>query len=122
MQRIGAELLDGADVEGAIVHAKSIAREGSNLDRAELRSVDLNQLWRDTVSLVDEELAPRVRFELHLEPVPLIQVRPQQLVAVFPNLVRNGAAAITATGEDGTIRVSTSSSDKEISDGSRRRR
>ncbi len=83
----------------------------TNLDRSEIQVVDLNQLWRDTVHFMDDSLAPRVSFDLDLSPIPSVSCRPQQLAAVFSNLVRNAAAAITT---EGTIRIRTASTVSEI--------
>ena len=83
----------------------------TNLDRAELQRVDVNQLWRDTVELLDASVAEKADFELTLEPVPEILGRPQQLAAVFSNLLRNAAAAME---RHGTVRVSTVSENGEI--------
>jgi signal transduction histidine kinase len=83
----------------------------TNLDRSELQVVDLNQLWRDTVHFIDDSLAPKVSFDLDLSPIPSIPCRPQQLAAVFSNLVRNAAAAITT---EGTIRIRTVTKASEI--------
>ncbi len=83
----------------------------TNLDRAEVPVVDLNQLWRDTVHFMDDSLAPRVSFVLDLSPIPSVRCRPQQLAAVFSNLVRNAAAAISTKG---TIRIRTAAKGSEI--------
>ena len=83
----------------------------TNLDRSEVQVVDLNQLWRDTVYFMDDSLAPRVSFDLDLSPIPSVSCRPQQLAAVFSNLVRNAAAAITT---EGTIRIRTVAKASEI--------
>ena len=83
----------------------------TNLDRAEVQVVDLNQLWRDTVHFMDDSLAPKVSFVLDLSPIPSVSCRPQQLAAVFSNLVRNAAAAIPTKG---TIRIRTAAQASEI--------
>ncbi len=83
----------------------------TNLDRAEVQVVDLNQLWRDTVHFMDDSLAPKVSFVLDLSPLPSVSCRPQQLATVFSNLVRNAAAAIPAKG---TIRIRTAAESMEI--------
>jgi two-component system NtrC family sensor kinase len=46
-----------------------------------------------------------VSFVLELAPLPSISCRPQQLAAVFANLVQNAAAAIVTKG---TVRIRTS--------------
>jgi signal transduction histidine kinase len=74
----------------------------SNLDRAEVQAVNLNELWRDIVALLGAELGGKADVKLDLEPLPLVKCRPQQLSAVFSNLLRNAAAAIETAG---TIRI-----------------
>ena len=68
------------------------------LDRAEELVVDLNELWSDTATVVEAELNDDVALHLDLKPLPRIRCRPQQLSAVFSNLLRNAAAAITDHG------------------------
>ena len=75
----------------------------SNLDRAEVQVVDLNQLWVDIVALLGSQLEGKADVKLDLRPIPPVKCRPQQLSAVFSNLLRNAAAAIE-TG--GTIKIS----------------
>ena len=70
----------------------------TNLDRAEVQVVDLNELWTDTVSLLSAELEEKVELKLDLKPLPPIKCRPQQLSAVFSNLLRNAAVAIEGKG------------------------
>ncbi|HJS75403.1 MAG TPA: HAMP domain-containing sensor histidine kinase [Vicinamibacteria bacterium] len=83
----------------------------TNLDRSEVQVVDLNRLWQDTVHFMDDSLAPKVSFVLDLSPIPEVSCRPQQLAAVFANLVQNAAAAIATKG---TIRVRTFAEPSEI--------
>jgi signal transduction histidine kinase len=83
----------------------------TNLDRSEVQVVDLNRLWRDTVHFMDDSLAPKVSFVLDLKPLPEVSCRPQQLAAVFANLVQNAAAAIVTRG---TIHVRTAAEPSEI--------
>ena len=75
----------------------------SNLDRAEVQVVDLNELWVDIVALLGSQLEGKADVKLDLKPLPPVKCRPQQLSAVFSNLLRNAAAAIE-TG--GTIKIS----------------
>jgi len=70
----------------------------TNLDRAEVRLVDLDELLRDTLAVVRQELKPEIEVQLDLKPVPPMKARPQQLGAVFSNLLRNAATAIQAGG------------------------
>ena len=81
------------------------------LDRAEELVVDLNQLWADTVTVVGTELGGNVEVHLDLKPLPQVKCRPQQLSAVFSNLLRNAAAAVT---EDGRIDINGDQRDTEV--------
>ncbi|HXV61354.1 MAG TPA: HAMP domain-containing sensor histidine kinase, partial [Vicinamibacteria bacterium] len=76
----------------------------TNLDRAEIQMVNLNELWVDTVALLGGELGGRAGVKLDLKPLPPLKCRPQQLSAVFSNLLRNAAAATDARG---TIKITT---------------
>jgi signal transduction histidine kinase len=83
----------------------------TNLDRAEERVVDLNELWTDTIALLEPELEPRAEVNLDLSPIPPIKCRPQQMGAVFSNLLRNAAAAMDRKGH---IRISSQARNGEI--------
>jgi signal transduction histidine kinase len=78
-------------------------RNLTNLDRAEVRIVDLNDLCSDTVEFLSSELK-NARVELHLAPLPRIKCRPQQISAVLANLVRNASSALEGSG-NGRIEV-----------------
>lgn len=82
-----------------------------NLDRAEEQVVDLNEIWRDTAALLSATLERSADVELALSPLPPVRCRPQQMAAVFSNLLRNAAAAMDRRGH---IRVSSSHRNKEI--------
>jgi signal transduction histidine kinase len=73
-------------------------RRFTNLDRAEEQAADLNQLLTDTASLLEPELCPKATVTLDLKPLPLLKCRPQQLGAVFSNLLRNAAFGIEGKG------------------------
>src|SRR5262249_8185986 len=83
----------------------------TNLDRAEEQGVDLNELLRDTIGLVQSELNQRAEIVLDLQPLPILKCRPQQLSAVFLNLLRNAAAHL---GDKGKISVTSLQSNSEI--------
>lgn len=74
----------------------------SNLDRAEVQVVNLNELWVDIVALLGGQLGGKADVKLDLKPLPPVKCRPQQLSAVFSNLLRNAAAAIETAG---TIKI-----------------
>lgn len=85
-------------------------RNLTNLDRSDVRVVDLNELVSDTVTFLKPELE-RAEIELHLSTVPQLKCRPDQIGAVVANLLRNAAAAIE---ERGRIRLTSSASSTEI--------
>ena len=76
----------------------------TNLDRAEEQPVDLTALWRDTVSLLRDELSRNAELKVDLEPVPILRGHPQKLAAVFSNMLVNASNAIER-GATGVIEV-----------------
>jgi signal transduction histidine kinase len=70
----------------------------TNLDRAEIQAVDINEVLADTVALLQSELSQKADVKLDLKQVPILKCQPQQLSAVFSNLLRNAAAAIDGKG------------------------
>jgi signal transduction histidine kinase len=83
----------------------------TNLDRAEEQVVDLNELWESTVALLHGELERKAKVTLALEQLPHIPCRPQQMSAVFSNLLRNAADSIE---EEGMILVTSIHRGSEI--------
>ena len=83
----------------------------TNLGRAGIQLVDLNQLWHDTVTLIRAEFGEDLNLKLELSPLPDFKGNPQQLSTVFANLLRNAAAAIDSSG---MIFVSSSVGDGEL--------
>lgn len=76
----------------------------TNLDRAEIHSADLNTLVSDVVALLgSEQRAVAMHQDLH--PVPQFLCRPQQMSAVFSNLLSNALDAASAAG--GAVHIST---------------
>jgi signal transduction histidine kinase len=84
-----------------------------NLDEAELKSADLNELLSDVTLLHEKELQDRhVKLEFDLEkPLPPMSCRPQLLTAVFSNLLSN---AIDAVNGDGRIGIATRKHDDTV--------
>jgi signal transduction histidine kinase len=76
----------------------------TNLDRDEALPTDLNALLRDVTDLLKSASQAPTAIELDLQPLPPLSVRPQQMSAVFSNLLQN---AIEASGAAGTVRIST---------------
>jgi two-component system NtrC family sensor kinase len=105
-----------AKVKEVIRDATSSARQSSrrlvetvdrmkhltNLDRAEEQMVDLNELWTSTVTLLQGELECKAEVKLDLKPLPRLRCYPQQMSAVFSNLLRNSAESIE---KKGTIQI-----------------
>jgi signal transduction histidine kinase len=71
--------------------------------KRQVQVVDLNQLWLDIVALLGGQLEGKADVKLDLRPIPPVKRRPQQLSAVFSNLLPNAAGAIETRG---TIRIS----------------
>jgi len=84
-----------------------------NLDEAELKSADLNELLSDVKLLHEKELQDRhVKLVFDLEkPLPPMSCRPQLLTAVFSNLLSN---AIDAVNGDGRIGIATRKHDDTV--------
>ena len=82
----------------------------TNLDKAELQQVDLNELCEHVIEFLAPELDGK-SVQLETLPVPELSCRPQQISAVLSNLLRNAAAAID---ENGSIEVSSACADDEV--------
>jgi signal transduction histidine kinase len=76
----------------------------TNLDEAATQRANINELLNDAVGLVKPQVQNGVHFDLNLRPLPDLTCRPQQLIAVFCNLLMNSIEAIDG---DGRISVST---------------
>jgi signal transduction histidine kinase len=76
----------------------------TNLDQAEIQPARINDLLRDVADLVRPSLKPGSILQMDLHPLPDIVANPQQLSAVFYDLINNAAAAL---GDAGLIRVAT---------------
>lgn len=66
----------------------------TNLDRAEVQAVQINDLIADVIALMDPE--SRQKSEIEFRPAPMLPRfvgRPQQLSAVFSNLIGNATDA-----------------------------
>ena len=82
----------------------------TNLDKAELQQVDLNELCEHVIEFLASELDGK-SVQLETLPVPELSCRPQQISAVLSNLLRNAAAALD---ENGSIEVSSACADDEV--------
>jgi two-component system NtrC family sensor kinase len=81
----------------------------TNLDKAEVQSANINDIIADVTAIVEPVFKGRAEIELKLEPVPELICRPQQLSAVFSNLLGNAVEATNGSG-----RVVISSRQKEL--------
>lgn len=76
----------------------------TNLDRAEVQSADLNELLRDVIAMASADRTGDIPIHTDLGEVPRLSCRPQQISALFSNLIHN---ALDAVGVDGEVRVVT---------------
>ncbi len=70
----------------------------TNLDRNEILPIDLNSLLQDVVEILKSGTREEVTFQLHFQPLPLVLVRPQQMSAVFSNLIHNAIEGLCGAG------------------------
>jgi signal transduction histidine kinase len=114
LDRTRAELLQSIEESAArIEEVARRLRRFVNLDEAELKSADLNELLTDVTLLYEKELqSHRVQVEFDLEKPPTsLTCRPQLLTAVFSNLLSN---AIRAVNGDGRISISTRRHESDV--------
>jgi Signal transduction histidine kinase len=83
----------------------------TNLDKAEVQEANLNDLLADVTALLEPEYKGKAVVELDFQPVKPLVCRPQQLSAVFSNLLGN---AVQAVNGDGRIRISTRQKDSQV--------
>ena len=83
----------------------------TNLDRAEVQSIDLNVLLQDVLTMFQLEAKKNVRMEIELQTLPRLVCRPQQLSGVFSTLIGH---AVHVAGEGGAIRLRTQHRDEWI--------
>jgi Signal transduction histidine kinase len=86
----------------------------TNLDKAEAKRVDLNDLIADVAELLKPNLQGKATLELKLEPLPAVWCRPQQISAVLHNLLTNAANAIDGGNRSGEIVLRTRASNSHI--------
>jgi signal transduction histidine kinase len=125
--RKSQERLENSDLADILESVTRTARQSSNrlaetiermkrftnLDRAEVQQMNLNELLRDVIMLVRTESPQKVEISLGGTHLPSIACRPQQLGAVFTTLLRNAAARLADCGrievttllQDGEIRI-----------------
>jgi signal transduction histidine kinase len=83
----------------------------TNLDRSEILQVDLNSLLQDVVDMFQAEIKADIHVELDLQQLPSIFVRPQQLSAVFANLLENATEELEVGGH---VRLTTHQLESQV--------
>jgi signal transduction histidine kinase len=83
----------------------------SNLDGSEVQRINVNELLRDTVQMLESRIKPKARLELDLQDVPPLICKPVQLSGVFRNLINNSLDAVNG---DGRLRVASRAVNDEI--------
>jgi signal transduction histidine kinase len=81
------------------------------LDETDFQSLDVNELLKDVAALVETKSKNKITVEFDLEPLPELTCQPQQLSAVFSNVLDNAAEAMNGCG---SIRVATCRTDSKI--------
>lgn len=71
----------------------------TNLDQAEVQNANLNELLADVAAMLEPQLPKTAKLEMDLQPLEPVVCRPQQISAVFSNLLSNAAQALN--GDDG---------------------
>lgn len=83
----------------------------TNLDAAEVQAANVNDLINDVAALLEPKYKGKVEVEIDLHPVPPLVCRPQQISAVFSNLMGN---AIDATNGDGRVVISSRQKEENV--------
>jgi signal transduction histidine kinase len=83
----------------------------TNLDGAEVRTVDMNRLLGDVAALVAAETGEQTTIDTSLGQLPNIPCRPQQLSVVFASLLR---AAVNRAGAGGRVWVAAGSREPHL--------
>ena len=76
----------------------------TNLDRDEALPVDLNSALHDVLDMLESGTLAGVKLQRDFQPLPEMTVRPQQMSAVFLNIIQN---AIEGSTESGMVVVGT---------------
>jgi len=99
-----------ARVIDIITRLRSFAR----LDEAELKTVDIHQGLEDTLVLIHNEIKHHIDVVRKYGRIPPVSCYPGQLNQVFLNLLINAKQAILDRKDRGTITISTSAQDKNV--------
>lgn len=76
----------------------------TNLDRAEILPVNLNELLEDVAEIVKDALGKPVTFRWDRRPIPEVMVKPQLMSAAFSAILTHAAQA---GGEESKVQVGT---------------
>ncbi|MEX2261009.1 MAG: HAMP domain-containing sensor histidine kinase [Bryobacteraceae bacterium] len=85
----------------------------TNLDETEAREVDLNRLLAEAASTLESEVR-RAHVDFDLNPLPPVLCKPQQLMAVFCNVLKNSLDAVQVRNGDGRIVLATRRRESEL--------
>ncbi len=83
-------------------------RQFAQLDRADVRRVDVHEGLNSTLRLLEHELSQHADIVKEYGELPEIDCRPRELNQVFMNLLLNARDAIEQTSRRGEIRIRTS--------------
>ncbi len=70
----------------------------NNLDEAGTQLASLGELLAEAIAIVEPTIPAGSEVNLDLSPLPNLTCRPQQLIAVFCNLLNNSIQAVNSTG------------------------
>lgn len=79
--------------------------EFAQLDRPDLRTIQVSECLETTLRLIGQELGDGVEVIRDFEEVPEIEASPRQLNRLFMNLLLNAHEAIRQAGRSGRIRL-----------------
>jgi len=83
----------------------------TNLDRNEVLEVDIGILLQDVVDVVNSDIKKKITIETNFQFRPKMRLRPQQMSAVFSNLIQN---ALEGVSEGGRVKVVTRQSQVDL--------
>jgi len=87
----------------------------TNLDRAEVQTVDLNELLEDIVALADPPLeSTGIDVKLDWGRLPPFLCHRQSLTSAFSSLIRYAMEACRRNGDSGQVRISTRTMDDRV--------
>jgi signal transduction histidine kinase len=89
----------GREAAGRLAEIIERMKRVSNLDRDDEQLVDLNELLRDTVTFLGEDVERNTDPVIDLSPLPRVQCHPQQMSAVFSRLLRKMIASNSGTSK-----------------------